>query len=92
MNYSFNELKKKTVIDVKDGKKLGKVSDLTVSFPKNCFESITITPSCVNLFSQDKLIISPCDIQRIGEDAILVKISEKGDKVQSLHEEFCDEE
>ena len=92
MNYSFNELKKKTVIDVKDGKKLGKVSDIAVSFPKNCFESITVTPNCVNLFTQDKLIISPCDIQRIGEDAILVKFGEKVTKPQNVCEEFCDEE
>lgn len=73
MNYSFYELKKKTVIDVNNGKKLGKVSDITVNFSNCRLENLTVTPNFKTLFTQEKIVISPCDIQRIGEDAILVK-------------------
>lgn len=73
MEYTFTQLKKKTVISVVSGKKLGKVSDITVSFPENCFISLTVTPCNLSVFSQDKIIITPCQIEKIGEDAILVK-------------------
>jgi len=72
MNYSFKDLKKKTVINVSDGSKIGKISDITVSFPNNCLVSFTVSPSFC-LTNQDKQEISPCDIEKIGEDAILVK-------------------
>lgn len=72
MEYTFTELKKKTVIDVTDGSKLGKVTDITISFPERCFKSLVVKP--VFCFSEgDKTIVSPCDIERIGEDAILVR-------------------
>ena len=72
MDYSFKDLKKKTVINVADGSKIGKISDVTVSFPNNCLVSFTVSPSFC-LSAQDKQEISPCDIDKIGEDAILVK-------------------
>lgn len=73
MEYTFTALKKKTVISLLTGKKLGKVSDITVSYPKCCLESLTVTPCNLSVFSQEKLIITPCQIEKIGEDAILVK-------------------
>lgn len=74
MNYSFTELKKKTVINLANGKKLGKISDVTVSFPKSCLESFTVTP-CFCLFSGEKTVLTPCDIEKIGEDAVLVRFN-----------------
>lgn len=76
MDYSYTELKKKTVIDVTDGSKMGKISDITVSFPSNCLVSFTVSPAfCFS--ASEKQIISPCDIEKIGEDAILVKKRKK---------------
>ncbi len=72
MNYSFSELKKKTVINLSNGKKLGKISDITVSFPKCCLESFTVSP-CLCFLSGEKTVLTPCDIEKIGEDAVLVR-------------------
>ena len=89
MEFNFNELKKKTVINVADGKKLGRVCDLTVSFPEGCFKSITVAP-CFS-FAQDKVVIENHAISQIGEDAILVKICEskpqQGCKARDFEEE-----
>jgi len=72
MEYSFNQLKKKTVIDVTDGSKIGKVTDITVSFPECCLVNMIVSPLFC-LSSSDKTVITPCDIEKIGEDAILIR-------------------
>ena len=72
MDYSYSELKKKTVIDVTDGSKMGKITDITVSFPMNCLVGFTVSPKFC-LSASEKKEISPCDIEKIGEDAILVR-------------------
>ncbi len=87
MNYSFTELKKKTVINISNGKKLGKITDITVSFPKCCLESFTVSP-CFCFFSGEKTVLTPCDIEKIGEDAVLVKFkSSKKDLDLSMDDE-----
>ena len=73
MEYTFTQLKKKTVISVLSGKRLGKVSDITISFPENCLKNLIVTPCDLSIFSQDKIVITPCQIEKIGEDVILVK-------------------
>ncbi len=72
MDYSFAELKKKTVVDVADGSKIGKVTDVTVSFPECCLKSLTVSPP-ICLSSSEKRIVTPCEIEKIGEDVILLK-------------------
>ncbi len=71
MEYSFNELKKKQVINVTDGKKLGKIVDVEISFP--CSKVISYTVGGMGLICAESTKITPCEIQRVGEDAILVK-------------------
>lgn len=88
MEYTFTSLKKKQVISILTGKKLGKVSDVTVSFPNCCLESLTITPCNLSLFSQEKIVLLPCQIEKIGEDAILVKQT----PVKPIPREFTQEE
>lgn len=87
MEYTFTSLKKKTVISLLSGKKLGKVSDVTVSFPKCCLESLTVTPCGVAIFSQEKIILTPCQIEKIGEDAILVRQTTLRAKIDEGNEE-----
>lgn len=73
MEYTFKELKKKCVINVADGKKLGKITDIKITFPQNCVKSF-IAENCFSLCGE-KCEISVCDVQKIGADAILVKLS-----------------
>ncbi|MBR3927983.1 MAG: YlmC/YmxH family sporulation protein [Clostridia bacterium] len=74
---TFSELKQKDVINVADGKRLGKVVD--VSFTEGaCIEAI-IVPDAFNLLtclSKNKSGIEiPWDrVRRIGDDVILVDV------------------
>lgn len=73
MEYNLSELKKKSVINVKTGKKLGKICDVELCFP--CLKVKCFILSCgLNLFSNEKTVITPLEIQTIGEDAILVNL------------------
>ncbi len=85
MEYSLNELKKKQVINVTDGKKLGKITDVEISFP--CSKVISYTVGGIGLFCTDPIKITPCEIQCVGEDAILVKLSTN----ESVKEERMEE-
>lgn len=75
MQYSFNELKKKYVINVANGKKLGKITDVILTLPQNCVKGFTVENGPFSLCGQ-KITFSVCRIQKIGEDAILVKIDD----------------
>ena len=82
MEYTLSELKKKEVINVADGKKLGKISDLEITFPIAKVKYFIISPA-MNFFCCDQIKISPNEIVRIGEDTVLVKFkceSKKGDE------------
>jgi sporulation protein YlmC with PRC-barrel domain len=72
MDYTFRELKKKCVINLADGKKLGRITDLEISFPCNKVVSFTVS-STLGSFCQESIKITPCEIERVGEDAILIK-------------------
>ena len=78
MELSFQKLKQKDVISVSDGKNLGKVCDITVSFPECNWLGITV-PGCkgFKLTNKRELFIPVSKIVKIGEDAILVKTEDK---------------
>ncbi len=80
MELSFQQLKQKDVISMTDGKNLGKVCDVTVSFPDNDWLGITV-PGCKGFkFTNKRETFIPVkNIVKIGEDAILVKTEEKKD-------------
>ena len=85
MDYNFTDLKKKKVINIVDGRDLGKISDLIISYPEGVIKSI-IVPGKKNAFlSGYELIINFSCIERIGDDAILVCIS-KGKEKNSCEE------
>lgn len=76
MEYLLSELKRKSVISVVDGKKLGKISDVKLCLTSGKVLSFTVCNG-ISLFQNEQLIIRPCDIQTIGADAILIKLCEK---------------
>ena len=78
MNLSFNELKKREVINVADGTSFGHIIDLEISFPKGKLIAI-IVPSkrgggFFGLFDRGKMRIEESNIIKIGGDAILVNV------------------
>ena len=80
MEYSLCELKKKQVINTCNGKKLGKINDTLISFPSGKIISFEVGSSIS--FCQENITIIPCEIEKIGEDAILVKYTE-GKKIDN---------
>lgn len=75
MEYSLNELKKKYVINVLDGKKLGKISDVIFTLPQNCVKGFLVENGPFSICGE-KVGFSVCDIQKIGADAVLVKLED----------------
>ena len=65
METSFCEIKKKNVINILDGRDLGKVCDITFTYPEGKKNSF---------FKTSELIINFCCIEKIGNDAILVRL------------------
>lgn len=85
MELSFKDLAKKEVINMPDGKCLGKITDLTLSFPSGILVGITVPAkkSILNCFGLGaRLYIERYKIKKIGNDVILVnlKAEEKPDK------------
>ena len=78
MVYSFSELKKKYVINIDNGKKLGKITDIQINMPFGKIDNFVL--GCgMNLFSLEQILITPREIKTIGDDAILVKFSKHED-------------
>ncbi len=82
MELTFSELKKRDVINVPDGRCLGKMTDLTLSFPKGELAGIIVpgrkNKGILGLFKcldKSQLFIGVERIIKIGGDVILVDIS-----------------
>ncbi len=79
MELSFNELKKRDVVNVADGRCLGRMTDLELKFPEGVMNAIIVpgrNDNClVRLFTRSKLRISVKNIVKIGGDVILVNLS-----------------
>lgn len=80
MELSFQALKQKDVVSVTDGKNLGKVCDVTLTFPESDWLGITVT-GCkgFKLTNKKELFIPVRHIVKIGQDAILVKTEDRKD-------------
>ena len=74
MEVNFLELKKKKVVNTFDGKDLGKVVSLAFTFPEGKVLGLIVSKK--GLFFGDELVVNLCCIEKIGDDAILVKLTE----------------
>lgn len=75
METSFVELKQKEVVNVKDGKRLGRIIDIAFCCPEGRITGIIVPGGKSFLFSKNELFIDWGSITKIGEDAILVDIA-----------------
>ena len=73
MELSFSELRAKEVINVQDGRKLGRVCDLVLCYPENKWLGV-IVPNGKGFGKKSELFIELRNIAKIGEDVILVNI------------------
>lgn len=73
MEVTFSELKQKDVINLTDGAHLGKVCNLTFTFPENKVTGFTVTGCRGFKFSKQEIFLPINTIVKIGRDAVLVK-------------------
>ena len=73
------ELREREVINVCTGEKLGFISDLVLDADCGQILSVKIPRGSggFNLFKREQYIIPWCRIECIGEDTVLVKLSER---------------
>lgn len=74
----IEDLQQKEVINIRDGLRLGYVSDIEIDIKTGCVLSIIVISSCkvFGIFGkQEEYVIPWCDIKRIGDDIILVDIN-----------------
>ena len=76
MELSYGELKKKSVINILDGKDLGRVCDMVFTYPEGKIKAVIVPGKRNAFFKTNELIISFRCIEKIGDDAILVKLYE----------------
>ena len=71
----LSELQNKDVINIKDGKKIGNIIDIIINV-EGKMQSIIVEPSKgIKVFSnKEDIEISWQQIEKIGEDVILVKL------------------
>ena len=77
MEVIFSELKQKEVINVSDGRHLGKVCDLTFSFPESKVIGLMVTGSKGFKLTKQEVFLPIKCVVKIGEDAVLVSFSEE---------------
>ena len=77
MEFTFTALKQKDVINLIDGKHLGRVCDITFSFPENNVLGFTVTGCKGFRFSKQELFLPVKSVVKIGTDAVLVKFGKE---------------
>ena len=77
MEVTFSALKQKDVINLIDGKHLGKVCDMTFSFPENRVLGFTVTGCKGFRLSKQEIFLPVNAVVKIGEDAVLVKFGKE---------------
>jgi YlmC/YmxH family sporulation protein len=76
-NISFCELKRKEVINLRDGARLGAVCDMEIDRCTGTVCSIVVPgpPKLWGLLKSDEELVIPfCKISKIGDDVILVDL------------------
>ena len=71
----ISDLQSKSIVDITTGKNLGKIIDLVLDEKGNTLELVVEKKKFLNLFSKDTIIIKWNNINRIGEDVILIDIN-----------------
>ena len=77
MEFTFSQLKQKEVVNINDGKNLGKVCDLTFTYPENNVLGFTVTGSKGFKLTKQDQFIPIKNVVKIGSDTVLVKTGGK---------------
>lgn len=88
---SINDLKQKEVINVCNGRRLGYISNIDFEIPCGALKAIyvPIECKCFSFGKSEEICIPWCDIEKIGEDTILVKVAEIAPPPKGKNCDFC---
>ena len=90
---SYNELRKRDVINVPDGRCLGRIIDLRLSFPSGVMVGIVVpgrkSKGICHWFDKTEFYIDRSRIIKIGGDVILVDISCECKPPKPPHKQPC---
>lgn len=76
MEVIFSELRQKEVINISDGKHLGKVCDMKFTFPEGNVLGVIVTGCKGFKLTKQDIFIPLKSISKIGQDAVLVNIND----------------
>lgn len=76
MDISFQDLKKKKVVNILDGKVLGYIIDIIFDFPEGKIQYF-VCGDKKPIFKGVEYKINLCCINKIGDDAVLVSLKER---------------
>ena len=74
MSIKYSELKKKEVFNVSTGENYGKIQDLIIDSKSGKIEKIIVPGKKNGFLNCESIEIKFCDVEKIGRDAILIKI------------------
>ena len=78
MILSYNELRKREVVNIADGRSFGKITDLKLEFPRGILKGIVVNEGrksgLIGFFCKNGIFIDEKNIVRIGGDVILVNL------------------
>ncbi|MBQ7769822.1 MAG: YlmC/YmxH family sporulation protein [Clostridia bacterium] len=74
MELSFSDLRTKEVVNTQDGKKLGKVCDVSLCYPENRWLGIVVPGGRGFVGKKSAIFIDLKHIVKIGEDVVLVNV------------------
>ena len=75
METSYRELKCKFVVNVTDGRNLGKTTDIVFTYPEGRVLGIAVPgQNGLRLFKREDLFISLHNVVKIGADVVLVDL------------------
>lgn len=75
MEISFRELKSKDVVNIIDGRNLGRPNDIVFTYPQGCVYGIAVPGKRGwNCFKRNDIFIPLKNIIKIGADVILVDL------------------
>lgn len=88
MELTFSELRAKEVINTQDGRKLGRVCDISLCYPENKWIGIVV-PGGKGFGKKNNLFIELKNIVKIGEDVILVNVGMPRKSVEKCKGSAC---
>ncbi len=74
MSVKYSELKKKDVFNLISGENYGKIQDLIIEKRSGKIQSIVVPGKKSAFLNCESIEIPYCDIDKIGADAVLVKL------------------